>query len=321
MPDASPDQLIRRDVLQSRPYQVADATGRIKLDAMENPHELPEALRDEWRRALTQVRVNRYPDAAATEVKEKLHRAFDIPSGFGILLGNGSDEVIQIICTALSGPGRCLLAAEPSFVMYRTCATLFGLRYEGVALTPDFALDEKAMLAAVERYQPGVILLAHPNNPSGNLLDADAIRRIIGCAPGLVVIDEAYHSFARSSFLPLLERFPNVLVMRTLSKLGLAGLRLGFAVGARQWIEEFDKVRLPYNIGSLTQCSVSLFLDHLDVFTEQAGRILSQRDALLSALQELPEIQVWPNNKWVQDNNKIKKYSRFIYANRGLKYT
>lgn len=289
-------RLIRPAVLQSAAYHVPDAAGLVKLDAMENPHSWPDNLRDEWLHVLRDTRFNRYPDADAVELKRRLRRVFSIPDGALILLGNGSDEIIQIIALALARPGAVLLAPEPSFAMYRAVAMAANLEYAGVPLRePEFSLDGEAMEAALDRLRPAVVFIASPNNPTGNLFAADLIERIVQRAPGLVVIDEAYHAYADCSFLPLVARYDNLLIMRTLSKLGLAGLRLGFLAGRACWLEEFEKLRLPYNVSVLTQKSIGFFLDHMDVLGEQTRQIRRDRDRLIGELSRLPGTTVWPS--------------------------
>lgn len=287
--DRPGDSAARRAAAVVRPavrglsaYPVTPAGDCIKLDAMENPYGLPPALREEWLEALRDAALNRYPDASAAPLKDCLRRAFDIPAGASILLGNGSDEIIQMIQMALGGP---VLAPVPTFVMYESAARFVDAEFLGVPLDESFALDGDAMAAAIERHRPAVIFLAWPNNPTGNLFDERAVRRVIDAAPGLVVIDEAYHAFAGRTLMHYVAERPNVLVMRTLSKVGLAGLRLGFAAADPAWIDELEKVRMPYNVGVLTQKSVAFALDHLDVFTEQAARIKTERRRVADALE------------------------------------
>lgn len=262
-------------------YHVPPAGDYVKLDAMENPYTLPPDLRDAWLQALRDTELNRYPDAEAASLKDALRSAFDVPTGADILLGNGSDEIIQIIQTAVGGP---VLAPEPTFVMYDMVARFLDAGFIGVPLDDAFALDAEAVLAAIERHRPAVVFLAFPNNPTGNLFDEAVIRRVVERAPGLVVIDEAYHAFTDRSLMPWIDAHPNLLVMRTLSKLGLAGLRLGFAAADPAWIAELDKVRLPYNVGVLTRRTTVFALEHLSVFTEQAARIRSERRRVRDAL-------------------------------------
>jgi histidinol-phosphate aminotransferase len=223
---------VRPEIRALSAYEVAHAEGMIKLDAMENPFPLPPAIRAKIAAAVAAVPVNRYPDGAARGVHAALRTAFSIPDSAGLVLGNGSDELIQIITTAVARPGATVLAPEPSFVMYRLDTLFAGMRYVGVPLRADFALDAAAMLAAIERERPALVFLAYPNNPTGNLFAVSEIVGILRAAPGIVVVDEAYHAFADASFLPRIAEFPNLLVLRTVSKIGMAGLRLGYAVAA-----------------------------------------------------------------------------------------
>lgn len=290
----SPDQLVRPEILHLAAYQVPDARGMVKLDAMENPYRLPAELARQMGEVLAGTPINRYPDPGAVALKDALRQAFAIPAAFEILLGNGSDELIQILALALARPGATLLVAEPSFVMYRLIAEFCGMRYVGVSLAPDFALDEAAMLEAIAAHKPALIFLAYPNNPTGNAFERAAIERILRAAPGLVVVDEAYHAFAGGlSFLDDLPRHDNLLVMRTVSKLGLAGLRLGYLVGSPTWIAAFDKLRLPYNVNVLTQQAACLTLQNMAILEHQAARIVAERARLAQALHMLPGVQVY----------------------------
>ncbi len=290
----SPDRLIRPEILDLRAYHVPDAQGMIKLDAMENPYRLPSGLAHELAAVLAETAINRYPDPRAEGLKAVMRQAFGIPAELELMLGNGSDELIQVLALALARPGAVLLSVEPSFVMYRLIAAVCGMRYVGVPLQPDFSLDEAAMLEAMAIHQPALVFLAYPNNPTGNAFDRAVIERIIQAAPGLVVVDEAYHAFTGGlTFLPDVPRYSNLLVMRTLSKLGLAGLRLGYLVGAPAWIAELDKVRLPYNVGVLTQQAARLVLQHLAVLEQQAALIVAERLRLKQALAAVAGIKVY----------------------------
>jgi histidinol-phosphate aminotransferase len=286
--------LVRGPVQALMAYHVAPATGLIKLDAMENPYGWPAPMLDEWTQLLRELPINRYPDAGAHELKAALRDALRVPDGMDILLGNGSDEIIQLLILCLCGPGRCVLAPEPTFVMYRLLCNAMGGNYESVALHGDsFALDMPAMLAAIDAQQPELIFLAYPNNPTGNLFADEDVEALIAAAPGLVVLDEAYEPFARRSWMDRLAEFPNLVVMRTLSKLGLAGLRLGLLIGAPAWLEQLDKLRLPYNINSVSQASAIFALSHYDVFAAQAAQICSDRERLLQSLARFETLQVW----------------------------
>ena len=296
----TPQDLIRPSVRALGAYHVPPSQGLLKLDAMENPYswpgELPAELIEMWLAQLRAAELNRYPDPAGTALKVRLRASLNLPASVELLLGNGSDELIQLLALAVLGPGRVVLAPEPSFVMYRMIALFTGLEYIGVPLKgADFALDGEAMLAAIDRHRPVLVFLAYPNNPTGNLFDAGLVEQIITRTPGLVVVDEAYAPFTDASFLSRLEQFDNLLLMRTLSKMGLAGLRLGYLVGAAHWLHEIDKLRLPYNINTLTQLSAEFALRHSELLQRQAQYIRRERAHLWRQLSDLPGFLAYPS--------------------------
>jgi histidinol-phosphate aminotransferase len=286
---------IRPEIRELSAYHVPDAAGLIKLDAMENPYRLPEPLMQQWLAGLPAVALNRYPDPAATELHHRLAEVMQVPQGQAVVLGNGSDELIQMLALAVASKERCIMSFEPGFVMYSMIARFAGMNYAGVPLADDFTLDMDRSRAAIEQHQPAIIFIAYPNNPTGNLFDADAIEEIIRLAPGLVIVDEAYHPFALSSFMPRLNDYDQLLVMRTVSKMGLAGLRLGLLCGNSEIINEIDKVRLPYNINVLTQYTAGFILKNADFLEGQAEMIRADRDHLLQQLSILDGVEVFPS--------------------------
>ncbi|QGU33391.1 histidinol-phosphate transaminase [Thermochromatium tepidum] len=290
------ESLVRPEIRALRAYQVPESAGLIKLDAMENPYTWPEALQSEWLETLRGLELNRYPDPKGLVLQAALREAMAIPDEMGVLLGNGSDELIQMLALTLAQPGAKVLSVDPGFVMYRMIGLFAGMDYVGVPLqSEDFSLDLQAVLAAIERERPALIYLAYPNNPTGNRFDADDMVRIIESASGLVVVDEAYAPFTDASFLGLVGDWNNLVVMRTLSKMGLAGLRLGYLVGPPAWLAEIDKVRLPYNINVLTQVSAAFALRHKAVFDAQARAIRAERSRLLEALDSIPGLHPYPS--------------------------
>ncbi|HEX4944150.1 MAG TPA: histidinol-phosphate transaminase [Usitatibacteraceae bacterium] len=287
---------VRDEIRALTAYHVAPAAGLVKLDAMENPYRLPPELADELGQHLAQVAINRYPDPGAPVLKDALRRSMGIPADLDLILGNGSDEILQVIAVALARPGAVMLALEPSFVMYRMSAITAGMGYAGVDLADDFSLDLRATLAAVERLRPALTWIAYPNNPTGNLFSRDAILAIVAAAPGLVVLDEAYYAFSGgASFLPEVGKHPNLVLVRTVSKLGLAGLRLGLAVGPRDWLAEFDKVRLPYNVNVLSAAAAQFVLARQDVLEAQTRAIVAERARLEAGLDAIAGVRRFPS--------------------------
>ena len=291
-------QRIRQDVQSMHAYAIQDSVGTVKLDAMENPFSLPPELQKALGERLGQLALNRYPDGRVNDLRAALAQYAGMPEGCDIMLGNGSDELISLLAMACDVPGASILAPVPGFVMYAMSAQLQGLAFHGVPLTADFELDEAAMLSAIAQHKPSIVYLAYPNNPTGNLWNDAAIERIIeaqGKQGGLVVIDEAYQPFASKSYIDRLGQHSHVLLMRTLSKFGLAGVRLGYMMGPKALIAEIDKVRPPYNISVLNYECALFALEHTDVFAAQAKTLREERARLLRELAALPGVQPFPS--------------------------
>ena len=300
MSNVSPQlmQRIRQDVQSMHAYAIQDSVGMVKLDAMENPHRLPVDLQKALGERLGALALNRYPDGRVNDLRAALAQHAGMPEGFDIMLGNGSDELISLLAMACDVPGASILAPLPGFVMYAMSAQLQGLAFHGVPLTADFELDEAAMLAAIAEHKPSIVYLAYPNNPTGNLWNDDTIEKIVlaqGAQGGLVVMDEAYQPFASKSYMDRITRHTHVLLMRTLSKFGLAGVRLGYMVGPKALVAEIDKVRPPYNISVLNYECALFALEHADVFAAQAKDLREQRARLLAELAALPGVTPFPS--------------------------
>ena len=290
-----PEQLVRPEILALKAYPVASSEGMVKLDAMENPYPLPEGIRKELGRSLAALELNRYPTPSPQQLRDAIRRRMNVPAGMEVLLGNGSDELIQMLIVALARPGASMMFPSPTFVMYQMGATFNGMRAVAVPLRDDFTLDADAFIARMQAEQPALVFLAYPNNPTGVLYPEADVVRIIRACKGLVVLDEAYHVFAGKSFLPRLAEFDNLVVIRTVSKLGLAGIRLGYLVGRPDWVAELDKVRPPYNVSVLTQAAALFMIERLDVLEEQAARIRSERKTLGEGLKALKGVTLFPS--------------------------
>ena len=293
---------VRPIIRQQSAYQVADARGLIKLDAMENPYPLPDELKAELHIKLAQAELNRYPDPSASSLRNKLAEVMQVPEGKSIVLGNGSDELIQMLAMAVADTAKAnaekevsLLSFDPGFVMYKMISDFSGINYVGVPLKEDFSIDMPVVRKAIEEYRPALIFIAYPNNPSANCYDEAEIEEIISIAPGMVVLDEAYNPFAQATFMDRLSRYDNLLVMRTVSKMGLAGLRLGLLCGHPSIISEIDKIRLPYNINVLTQITAEFVLDNMSVLDKQAASIRKDRNALVQSMNAIAGLEVFPS--------------------------
>ncbi|PQA76247.1 histidinol-phosphate transaminase [Rhodoferax sp. TS-BS-61-7] len=297
---------IRQDVLGMHAYAIQDSKGMVKLDAMENPHRLPAELQEALGKRLGALALNRYPDGRVNDLRQALAAYAGMPEGFDIMLGNGSDELISLLAMACdvpvaSGqPKPAILAPLPGFVMYAMSAQLQGLSFVGVPLTADFELDVPAMVQAIATHQPAIVYLAYPNNPTANLwAEADMVRVVAAAqaAGSIVAIDEAYQPFSSRTYLDVIRANPaanaHVLLMRTMSKFGLAGVRIGYMVGPQTLIAQVDKVRPPYNISVLNYECALFALEHQEAFAAQARDICAQRATLLGALRALPGVKAW----------------------------
>jgi histidinol-phosphate aminotransferase len=288
-------RVLRADIQGMHGYAVQPSAGFVKVDTMENPFRLPPALRQALGERLAEVALNRYPAERGDVLRAELAKHAHMPEGCDIMLGNGSDELISLLTLAADVPGNVVMAPLPGFVMYEMSAKLQGLEFVGVPLTPDFELDGPAMLAAVREHQPALLYIAYPNNPTANLWDDAVVDAIIEAAPGLVVIDEAYQPFAARDSLERLRRHEHVLLMRTMSKFGLAGVRIGYMMGRRPLIAEIDKLRPPFNV-SVLNCEAALFaLEHVDEYAKQAATIRAEREKLYGEIAQLPGVRAFPS--------------------------
>jgi len=288
---------LRQDVQAMHAYAVQPSAGLVKLDTMENPHRLPPALRRALSERLGEVQLNRYPAERTDDLRTALAAHAGMPAGCSLTLGNGSDEIISMLSMALA-PGSVVMSPLPSFVMYGMSAQLLGQRFVGVPLRADFELDEAAMLAAIAHEHPSLLWLAYPNNPTANAWDRGVIERLIAAMAehgGLVVMDEAYQPFALADSMAWLRANEHVLVMRTMSKFGLAGVRIGYLMGRSSIVDYIDKLRPPFNISVLNAEAALFALEHVDEFQRQAASIREQRSRLMAALQRLPGATPYPS--------------------------
>ncbi len=287
--------VIRKDIQSIRAYESKNAKGLIKLDAMENPHATPPEILNEWKQNIDLLQVNRYPDSEATALRTAIAKNHQCTID-NILLGNGSDELIQLLILACCGPKDKVLSFEPSFVMYKMAALFASVEYCAIPLTKDYTIPLEQTLEQIKRHQPKLIFISHPNNPTGNLFDLPTIEAILQTAQGLVVIDEAYAPFSTHSYLDQYADYPNIVILRTLSKIGFAGLRLGYAIAQTPWIVELNKVRMPYNINSATQHFIQSYLVKSQTYEDQIDDIIKARSALSQSLNELAVVAtVYPS--------------------------
>jgi len=285
---------LRKDIQAINAYHVPSADGMVKLDAMESPFPLPDDLIGQYLAYIADQEINRYPDPTAENLTSTLRKLMKISDDHGVLLGNGSDELIQLLALACDS-GDTILSVEPSFVMYEMIAKFTHLNYQGVRLDSNYELDVDEFLSTISSTKPKIIFIAYPNNPTGNSFKRSDIEKIINASDALVVLDEAYYAYANDSFLSDIDKYDNLVVLRTISKIGFAGLRLGLLIANKDTACELDKLRLPYNINTLTQTSANFLLKQQDEINKNAQIIIDEREKLLASLDSMEELSVYPS--------------------------
>ncbi len=285
---------LRSDIKMINAYHVPISTNMIKMDAMESPFPLSDELTDQYLTYLGDVQLNRYPSHSSDKLNQTLRLLMNIPKEFGVLLGNGSDELIQLLALACD-TGDTVLSVEPSFVMYGMITKFTRLNYQSVLLTDDFEIDDDAMQKAIKTYNPKLIFIAYPNNPTGNTFNREIIEHIISSTKAMVVLDEAYYAYTTDSFLTDIAKYPNLVLLRTVSKIGFAGLRLGLLIATQDTINQLNKLRLPYNINILTQVSANFLLQEKNTINANVSVILVQRQVLFDALIKINVLKVYPS--------------------------
>jgi histidinol-phosphate aminotransferase len=289
-------KLVRPNIRSLSAYEAKEIPYRVKLDANESPYGFKKSLK-----AVAPVETNRYPDPEAKALKKLISRYVGVKPDC-ILQGNGSDELIYYLITIFGGP---VLYPIPTFSMYGIIAQALGEKRIEIPLDKEFDLDMKRMREAIHRKKPKLIFLSSPNNPTGNCFSSDRMLEIIDLTSSLmtrhsslslVIVDEAYQPFSsKKGFLPLLKDYRNLLIMRTLSKIGLAGLRVGFLIADRGIIDEVNKVRLPFNLNSLSQAIAAEVLKDRKTLRARINAIVSERENLSSAMEKIRGVRPYPS--------------------------
>ena len=296
MPDAgSVKSRISESVRSVSAYSVPRVDCSVKLDGNESPYDLEGEEKLALSGRLAKLPVNRYPDPEALGVRTSLSRAVDFPAE-GILLGNGSDEIIQMIVEVFGGKSGRVLAPSPTFSMYRITSLILGRQVTEVELDENFDIDLEQTLETIRAQDPDIVFLATPNNPTGNSFSEEKVLEILKASGGAVVVDEAYCDFSKKSYIPHIDKYENLLVLRTMSKIGFAGARLGMFFARPQIADEVNKARLPYNINSFSQDVMSFALENPEVIERKISLILSERERVRALLERIEEIHVYPTD-------------------------
>jgi histidinol-phosphate aminotransferase len=283
---------IKSSVRAVKAYTLAPHRASVKLNQNENPWDAPARIKEEVLRRFAERRWSQYPDFVPAELNEQL-AAFAGWRSDGVIAGNGSNELIQALLMVTMEPGKTLLLSEPTFTLYRQVATVLGGRVETVFLTSELNYDNEALRGFVEEKQPDVTIICSPNNPTGCVIDDDALRALLKASHGLVVIDEAYPEFAGRSVVPLLNDHENLIVLRTFSKaMAVAALRIGYLLASAGLVREIGKAVLPYNVNVFSQIAAEVAMENYDQELRPLVReIVSERDRLFAELCKIDELQ------------------------------
>ncbi|HMJ13888.1 MAG TPA: histidinol-phosphate transaminase [Polyangiaceae bacterium] len=301
MPPLALEEMLRPELSEVQAYRPVVGDFRVRLDANEAPPLLGPGARQRLAEVSADTRWERYPDAASHALRAAIAAKCRVSSD-EVLVGVGSDELITLLLTALSVPrdktrAATLITTTPTFVMYRMSARIRGLQVLEVPLDEEWDVSVPSLLRAIELSTPNLIFIASPNNPTGNLASRDRVERVIQAAAGaLVVIDEAYVDYSDSDQLDLYRKYDNVAVLRTLSKIGFAALRVGWLLGRPELVRELDKARLPYNLNSLSQRLGTVVLSELSADVDATlSAVRKERERLASALIGMNAISVTPS--------------------------
>lgn len=286
---------VSQEIRDITPYSVPHIDCKVKLDGNESPFSLPQNVQEKVDQALKAIEVNRYPDPEAERLINIISRVSEFPKG-GILLGNGSDELIGMLITTLTSGSGKVLCPSPSFSMYKLTALAMGAQVIETPLDEKFDIDLDSTIELIEEQDPDLIFLATPNNPTGNMYSAGKIAEIISVAKGVVVVDEAYSDFSGYTFLPLVKECENLVILRTLSKVGFAGLRIGMLFANEDLVKEINKVRYPYNINSLSQAVSEVVLENHEFVSESIQLIIRERDRVYKVLSSIESLKAYPSD-------------------------
>ena len=302
-------ELLRPELAELKSYVPDLSSYPVRLDANEAPGPLNEDVRRELTRVVTSMVWERYPDPTATELREALAKRCGVQTD-EVLLGVGSDELIALLLTAfgwtkdLAKPPT-VMTLSPTFVMYKMSAKARGYRVVEVPLDDQWDLADQKLVYALQTAPPQLLFIASPNNPTGNMMSRDRLERVLDAAANCAcVVDEAYIDYASHTQMELRKRFPNLLILRTLSKIGFASLRVGWLIGPRALIHELDKIRLPYNIASFNQMLAKLVVTTLSAaVSETIHAVVSERDRLVDEIAHFDGYTVSPSDAnflWVR---------------------
>lgn len=276
-------------------YTVPQIECSVKLDGNESPYEPDNGFKDKIENELSKVKLNRYPDPNLNLIRSKLAEIYSFPEK-GIILGNGSDEIIQMLITVFTGKSGIVLMPKPTFSMYKLSSLAQKKEVIESKLDKNFDINFDDFKNIIFKYDPDLIFLATPNNPTGNSFSKDKIVAILESTDAIVVVDEAYFDYSKISYLDYTKEFDNLMILRTMSKIGFASIRLGMLFGNPDLVAELNKARMPYNINSLTQTILKVVLESRNLIDEKIDVVIEERKKLEIELKKIPALKVYPSD-------------------------
>jgi len=286
---------VSSEILELSAYSVPDYKCSINLDGNESPYDLPADIKEKIQQRINTVFFNRYPDSQALGLRKQIADILGLPVE-GIVLGNGSDELIEMIIRAFAGGSGKVLMPHPTFSMYKLSTATLGFEAVEVELDDNFDIDIDLFKKQIKKDDPDVIFLANPNNPTGNCFSKNKILEILEFSKGAVVIDEAYCDFSGVSFLEYLKDYPNLIIIRTMSKVGFASLRLGILYASKNIVDIINKIRLPYNINSLSQAIAQTVLENYEFVKANIQSVKEEKNRVFERMKVIPGIEVFPTD-------------------------
>lgn len=287
--------LVQERIQSLKPYHVENFDCQIKLHANESPLPPPDKGLSFLSKLPKDLQLNRYPDPDSNKLRQTLAQRLAVPVE-KLIVGNGSDELIQFILQVFCGPGDVIAFPDPTFAMYSIIGQGMGLKSAGYPLDEKWDFEAAPFLEFVEEHNPKVILFSYPNNPTGNCFSEKAIKKVIEKFTGIVVVDEAYYDFSGKTFVGEMENHNNLIVLKSLSKIGMAGLRVGYGIADPEIISQFNKVRLPYNSNSISQYLAEKLLNNFPAIQKQIDVIKEERGRMLEKLSAMEFITVYPSD-------------------------
>ena len=289
------NKLFTKKLRGLKAYEVKNIDCVIKLHANENPYPPPADLMDLFRKTLDDFRLNRYPDPDCLELKETVSERLNVPVE-SLVIGNGSDELIQLIQQVFCDPVDTIAFPDPTFAMYAILAEGQGISPATIPLDERWDFKAEQFEEAIQNRNARVLFISYPNNPTGNCFSDNEILKLIETFPGIVVVDEAYYDFSKKTFAAELNKHNNLIIIRSFSKIGLAGLRVGYAIAHPEIIRQINKVRLPYNSNTVSQVLTTQLLKNFSIIQNQIDTIVQERNRLFEALSKIESLTAFPTD-------------------------